>query len=208
MIYLSHFINHLFLYICLDSYLLWRRRRRLLVLIIIPLTNVYKICLNWQRGGCPTEIQVRWNVAPHRLPLMMRLQNQPHYLCTRREGGHSLLLSFQLVSSIPSMIFSYDGSLINGEIWRSITSSSFNCDLAVGIYVCDVAEAASTSRRAVSFFLSIWDIFCLLSYVYFTFKWVLKLHKFCKSFCSVQLRASKIPESDFTTLSNGLKLVH
>lgn len=59
--------------------------------------------------------------------------------------------------------------LINGEIWCSITSS-FNCDLAVGIYVCDVAEAASTSRRAVSFFLSIWDIFCLLSYVYFTFK--------------------------------------
>ncbi|KAB5519893.1 hypothetical protein DKX38_024212 [Salix brachista] len=38
---------------------------------------------------------------------------------------------------------------------------------AGGIYVCDVAEAASTSRRA--------------------------------------LRASKIPESDFTTLSNGLK---
>lgn len=38
---------------------------------------------------------------------------------------------------------------------------------AVGIYVCDVAEAASTSRRA--------------------------------------LRASKIPESEFTTLSNGLK---
>ncbi|CAI0469273.1 unnamed protein product [Linum tenue] len=52
---------------------------------------------------------------------------------------------------------------------------------AAGIAACDAAEAVSTSRRAVSSFLSSHDS---------------------------PLRGAKVPEDEFKTLPNGLKSVH
>lgn len=63
---------------------------------------------------------------------------------------------------------------------------------ASGILLPDSSEAVSTSRRAVS--MDIYIKLVLDSYHSLTYNYL-------------QLRASKIPDSEFTTLPNGLKYV-
>ena len=78
--------------------------------------------------------------------------------------------------------------------------------LVVGVYACDVAGAVSTSRRAV----------CVLIILLLLMRkskrkwlfWKASINWNFPLFCFLQLRGAKIPESDYTTLPNGLKWVY
>lgn len=86
---------------------------------------------------------------------------------------------------------------------------------AAGIYICDEAGAASTSRRAVIFCFTYPPFMIIPPLILFYSLRIVKeeinhrimLAKNEPGFSLLQLRGAKIPESEYTTLPNGLKLV-